>query len=157
MSDRFWRWFDNFTEPYKPLIAELSKAFGTDFYMVHTGGGAMAIECEKFEGNVGVMITEAEDVLGYWDDRTDTTGYACGVYPIRDCDCWLDGQGIRGKCEHPQHPPSLDTQEAVGWASSPAANTTAQLVKLIRIALASVGQDVPIGQHIDPALLGGQP
>lgn len=153
-ADKFWQWFGEFEAPYKPLMAELSKAFGAEFSMWHTGGGNMALTA-NLEGAFGLLITEADDVLGRWEDRTETTGYAVGCYRLEqsDCGCWQDANGkpIKEPCDHG---PYLDMGDQIGWASSPAANSTDRLVKLIRLALASVTDNpVGLGAHIDPALL----
>lgn len=154
-ADRFWAWFNDFTEPFKPVMEGLSKEFGAEFAMQHTGGGCMAIEAD-LEGGYHVMITDADDVLGYWDQRQPDTGYAVGVYLLEACDCWVKtGVAWKDGCDHPAYP----GQDAVGWASSPAVNTTPQLIKLIRLALASVNHREPGAActgymgHIDPALL----
>lgn len=146
MSDRFWRWFDSFAGPYKPLMRELSDRFGTTFEMVHTGGGCMAIEA-TLEG-YGLMITDAADTLSPWEERQANIGYevgmapgyAVGVYPIETYE--HDGQ---------QHA-EMNTSEAVGWASNPRANSTEKLVRLIELAIASVGQPVTFSHVPDTAL-----
>lgn len=145
-GEQFWRWFDEFTAPYKPLMRELSDRFGAEFAMVHTGGGCMAIEA-TLEG-VGLMITDAADTLSSWEEHQSdigyevgmSAGYAVGVYPLETYE--HDGQQYA----------EMTTSKAVGWASSPQANSAEKLIKLIELAIASVGQPVSFEHVPDTAL-----
>jgi hypothetical protein len=182
----FFRWFDDFGKPYEPLLKALSDEFGTTFAMSHTGGGCMAIEA-AFENNVGIMITDAEDVLDRdnWDGRY---GYTVGVYPIVPCDCWLPpgvqlvdgkpvnsrwswtggeiGQGEAVRLETPfegelpakcEHPDSANTcEEALGYVFSKEAKSPAQLIALIKLAVArfpASGERKNDMQEVDLAML----
>ena len=52
-----------------------------------------------------------------------------------------------------KHTPEMDTcEEPTGWASSPQANTTAELIRLIALAIASPMRRQGF-DHIDPKLL----
>lgn len=144
MSDRFWQWFDNFTEPYKPLMAELTRRFATEFEMVHTGGGCMAIEA-TLEG-YGLVITDASDILSDFDERQkalqsgEPLGYAVGVYRMET----YDFEGVQYT--------DMDTTEAVGWVSSPHADNAEKLGRLIELAIASVTRPITY-EHVPDAAL----
>lgn len=79
----FFQWFDANADGYRALTDYLSTAFGAPFALTHTGGGCLAIECNTLEGNIGVMITDADDTLSQWCERRKSEhnyGYAVGVY-----------------------------------------------------------------------------
>lgn len=144
MNDRFWAWFDEFANPYTPLLRELSSRFGTEFQMVHTGGSCMAVEA-VLEGFV-LMITDAADVLSWWDERQaalrngEPLGYAVGVYRLETYE--HEGKQYTG----------IDSSEAVGWASSPQADSPEKLTRLIELAISSIGQPVTFDHVPDAAL-----
>lgn len=162
-ADRFWAWFDRYADGYKTVIKKLTNEFGSQFSVWHTGGGCMAIE-----GSIGdrlVMITDAGDTLSRMDERKKARkqghplGYGVGIYDWIPCDGrhWDSATQTlmesTGPCDDPTH--REQSCEAVGWASSPEADTTKKLIRLIKIAVASVGtfDTRRPWEHIDPKLL----
>lgn len=162
-DQRFWAYLDTYEVGYAPLLQELSTEFGTTFTVETTGGGCMAIMA-TLEG-YGLIITDAEDTLSPMRERetarTDghPCGYAVGVYRLESCDgTHWDADTKRlvhdGPCAARDHVGYAS--DPTGWASCPGAHTTPQLVRLIQIALDSVGTvgpDGPGGDHLSPALL----
>lgn len=160
---RFWAYLDTYEVGYAPLVQELSNEFGTAFTVETTGGGCMAIMAtlERY----GLIITDADDTLSSIQERDAARteghprGYAVGVYPLQSCDgTHWDTNTKRmvdsGPCDARDH--IRYASDPSGWASCPGAHTTPQLIRLIQIAVDSVGTFGPDGpgwDHISPALL----
>lgn len=147
-AERLTRWLSDFRVPYKPLMTELSDHFRTLFYLQHIGAGRMAIEA--WHQGVGLQITDADQPLSAYADRIPgETGYAVGIYAIETYQMeWPPGvwQKVTDLSEEP-----------IGWASSPVADSAEQLTWLIELALGSVStfdpeQEVPY-EHVPDYLM----
>jgi hypothetical protein len=150
-SDKFWEYFDSYADGYRELTDALTKEFGVQFQVWHTGGGCYAIESGPLEGGYNVIITDAAEILSHMRDRNEMlakgiqVGYGVGVYPLEPVTL-RDGTTC------------MEQGECCGWASSPTAETPAQVVTLVKLALESVATfkaDRDAFTHIDPALLEG--
>lgn len=147
-ADRFWSRFDSYADGYRFITDTLTAEFGVSFEMWHTGGGCYAIESGLLESGHIVMITDASDILSHMADRKEMlaqggqVGYGVGVYPLWPVTL-RDGTT------------SMEQGECCGWASSPVAETSAQVVTLVKLALQSVATfeaDPDAYQHVDPSI-----
>ena len=77
---------------YDPVIDALRADLGVDWELWTTGGGCMAWVSKNTEGGVHLMLTDCEDPLSSWTQRTEhdaeypgmLTGFNVGVYDETD-------------------------------------------------------------------------
>jgi len=137
----YTQWFNRSADGYRALTDYLSTAFGTPFELIHTGGGCLAIEACQFEGNIGLLITDAEDILATWDERVESDhplGYAVGVYRVED-EYYQDMQGVW----HTVRGCSTDTEGALlAFVIDHDADTPDEVSALVARALAEARNNI---------------